>query len=158
MGHVPIELKDAFIAEQWRVLKPGGLVLNAIETDEFDVNKMDPEDYARMVLIDGHIGIESRSKSIERFSKLFQILDCRLIGNVCMSSFHWLRAHYLYGANLPADLVYYLLGMNERERGAFDIGVGWTFWALMNEQYDSKGSGGMLLLSARKSEMETSGG
>ena len=33
MGHVPVDAKDAVVAEAARVLRPGGLSLHVIETD-----------------------------------------------------------------------------------------------------------------------------
>ncbi|HHL39842.1 MAG TPA: class I SAM-dependent methyltransferase [Deltaproteobacteria bacterium] len=150
LGHIPAELKGRMIDEFHRVLRPGGLCLHLIETDRFVPSEMDPADYMRMVVVDGHVGIEERAKSEALFAARFEIVESFLVGNVCMSLEHWVRAHDLYGANLPGELVAFFLNASERERRFFDIGAGWTFWKLVDEGYDSKSSGGLLFLHARK--------
>ncbi len=149
-GHIAVHEKDAVMSELYRVLKVGGSMMHGIEVDAFDPNKMDVADFSRMVLVDGHIGIETRDKVLERFRKYYVVEEEFLVGNGCMSADHWIRAHYLYGTNLSAELIHYLLNLSTLEKQAFDIGTGTTFWALYAENYDSKGSGGLYFIRARK--------
>lgn len=149
-GHIAVQEKDAVMSELHRVLKVGGSMMHGIEVDAFDPNRMDVADFSRMVLVDGHIGIETRDKVLERFNKYCVVEEEFLVGNGCMSAGHWIRAHYLYGTNLSAELIYYLLNLSPLEKEAFDIGVGTTFWSLYAEKYDSKGTGGLYFIRAYK--------
>lgn len=150
LGHVPAEQKERLVAETQRVLKPGGTCLHLIETDEFDPEQMAAEDFARMVLIDGHIGIVGKQATERLFASYFDLLECFLVGNVSMSLAHWVRAHDLYGTNLPGEVLSRLLNASPAEREFFDLGAGWTFWRLLAERYCSAGSGGLLFVHARK--------
>ncbi|MEM6251687.1 MAG: class I SAM-dependent methyltransferase [Cyanobacteria bacterium P01_D01_bin.156] len=150
-GHIALAEKDLVMSEMARVLKPNGCMLHGIEVDDFNSDAMGAEDFLRMVLVDGHIGIETRSQVLERFTRHHFVLeDDFLIGNCCMSVDHWIRAHYLYGTNLAPDVALYFLNLNAQEKQAFDIGVGKTFWALRSENYDSRGTGGLFFVRARK--------
>jgi ubiquinone/menaquinone biosynthesis C-methylase UbiE len=72
IGHIPMDEKDAAFSEIARVLKPGGLSINVIETDSKNAfvsfGKTDPELYRRnFVGTDGHVGLELPSAVLERF-------------------------------------------------------------------------------------------
>lgn len=149
-GHIAAYEKDAVMSELHRVLKVGGSMMHGIEVDAFDPNKMDVADFSRMVLVDGHIGIETRDKVLERFDSYYVVEEEFLVGNGCMSADHWIRAHYLYGTNLSAELIHYLLNLDHLEKQAFDIGAGTAFWSLYAENYDSKGTGGLYFIRAYK--------
>jgi ubiquinone/menaquinone biosynthesis C-methylase UbiE len=74
IGHISFDEKDAAVAEIARVLRPGGLSLNIIETDSqnrfVELGKSDPELYQRnFVETDGHVGLELPSAVLERFRR-----------------------------------------------------------------------------------------
>ena len=72
LGHIEGGDKDAALSEIARVLRPGGLSLNIIETDSrhrfVQLGKSDPELYVRnFVETDGHVGLELPSAVVARF-------------------------------------------------------------------------------------------
>lgn len=74
LGHVPLEQKDAVIAEIARVLKPGGTTVHYAETDGDNlfarVGKLSPELHReRFVELEGHHGLERPSALVERFER-----------------------------------------------------------------------------------------
>jgi|Deesub1362A_J573_1020465.scaffolds.fasta_scaffold00688_9 ubiquinone/menaquinone biosynthesis C-methylase UbiE len=74
-GHIPLELKEAFISEIWRVLKFGGKTVHVAETDSenifFRFAKKYPELFCRHFQeeIGGHFGLEMPTAVIQRFRK-----------------------------------------------------------------------------------------
>jgi SAM-dependent methyltransferase len=83
LGHVPHEHKDAAFREISRVLRPGGVSVNVIETDSnhpfVKLGKSHPELYGiNFVDTDGHVGLELPSEVIARFRRHgFSITDLR---------------------------------------------------------------------------------
>ena len=150
LGHIRPEDKPALIDEFHRVLKPNGRCLQVIETHDLDPSQIDPDDYAQMVLPDGHLGLVSRQENELLFSRRFTILESFLVGNVCRTVEQLIRSHDLYGANLPGQVLEFIINANKREREFFDLGAGWTFHNLLQEKYDSKAPGGLLFLYAQK--------
>lgn len=150
LGHIERHEKERCVQEFFRVLKPGGQTIHLIETDDFDPAKMEADDYARMVLIDGHIGIETREFSEKLFSRYFDIVESFLVGNASMSAKHWLRAHDFYGDNLPGELVAALTNASPEEERYFNLGTGWAFWRGTEAGMTSRGTGGLLFLCAGK--------
>jgi ubiquinone/menaquinone biosynthesis C-methylase UbiE len=74
LGHVALAEKDAALAEIARVLRPGGLSLNIIETDSknrfVEFGKSDQELYRiNFIETDGHVGLELPSATIGRFCR-----------------------------------------------------------------------------------------
>ena len=74
VGHVPFSEKDAAFSEIARVLKPGGLSINVIETDSKNrfvtFGKTDSELYQlNFVETDGHVGLELPSELVSRFER-----------------------------------------------------------------------------------------
>lgn len=150
MGHIANETKEKCLQEWHRILKPGGETIHLIETDNFNPTNMAPEDYARMVLIDGHIGITTKEYSETLFSKYFYIKESFLLANAFMSAKHWLRAHDFYGDNLPGDFIKNILNADEDELKLFNLGSGIAFWRCIQDGYNSTGHGGLLFLRAVK--------
>lgn len=86
LGHVPLDKKDELLGEMWRVLKAGGLVVNAsIETESSDpISKIclkRPSLYKEFFIeIHGHRGYELPSQVLRRFLRTgFQILAFKKI-------------------------------------------------------------------------------
>lgn len=150
LGHIRPEDKSRVVDEFHRVLKNGGQCLHVIETDRFDPAQMAPTDYAQMVLPDGHIGLLNRPDNEKLFAHKFEIVDSFLLGSVVLSADLLIRGHDFYGANLPGDVLEFLLNANPREKEFFNLAAGWTLWKLIRERYDSKAPGGLLFLHARK--------
>lgn len=74
IGHVAPDEKDAAFSEIARVLRPGGVSVNIIETDshhEFArLGKSDPDLYrTNFVETDGHVGLELPSAVLSRFER-----------------------------------------------------------------------------------------
>jgi len=67
-----------------------------------------------------------------------------------MSAWHWLRAHDLYGDNLPGEMVSFILNANKNEIDAFNLGNGIAFWRSLHSGLNSMASGGMLFIICRK--------
>jgi SAM-dependent methyltransferase len=150
LGHVPADAKESLVRETHRVLKPGGQCLHVIETDEFDPARMPADEFARMVLVDGHLGIVPRGATEDLFGRSFEIIDAFMVSNAWMSLEHWLRAHDHYGANLPGELLAAMHNATPREREFFNLGVGWTFWQAFDARHESRAKGGTLFLHGRK--------
>ncbi|MCL4534495.1 MAG: methyltransferase domain-containing protein [Bacteroidetes bacterium] len=74
LGHVPLEEKDAVLAEVRRVLRTGGLTLHYVETEGDDplmrFARGYPELYSRYVVEpEGHIGLETAAAVFQRFRR-----------------------------------------------------------------------------------------
>ncbi len=74
LGHVPLALKDAVLAEIRRVLRPGGRTLHYVETEGQDPlmrwARRRPDLYQRYVVApEGHIGMEPASRTLARFRR-----------------------------------------------------------------------------------------
>ncbi|MBC8232623.1 methyltransferase domain-containing protein [bacterium] len=73
LGHIPIQYKNAFISEVYRVLKRGGETVHYIETDSrhplFQFAKKTPELFQKYFIesVGGHYGLEYPSDVIARF-------------------------------------------------------------------------------------------
>src|SRR5262249_4980953 len=72
IGHIGLDEKDRAFSEISRVLRPGGVSVNIIETDSnhafAQYGKSDPELYhVNFIETDGHIGLELPSSVIARF-------------------------------------------------------------------------------------------
>lgn len=83
IGHIGMGDKDVAFAEIARVLRPGGVSVNIIETDSRNdfvrLGKSDDDLYRRnFIETDGHIGLELPSAMLERFRRHgFEIADAR---------------------------------------------------------------------------------
>ncbi len=74
LGHVPLERKDAVLAEIRRVLRPGGRTLHYVEAEGQDPlmawARRDPALYERHVVApEGHVGMEPASHTFARFRR-----------------------------------------------------------------------------------------
>jgi SAM-dependent methyltransferase len=74
LGHVPLERKDAVLAEIRRVLRPGGRTLHYVEAEGQDPlltwARRDPALYLRHVVApEGHVGMETASRTFARFRR-----------------------------------------------------------------------------------------
>ena len=74
LGHVPLERKDAVIAEIARVLRPGGTTIHYAETDGDNlfsrVGRLSPELHReRFIELEGHHGLERPSALVARFER-----------------------------------------------------------------------------------------
>lgn len=149
LGHIPLDLKDAALGEMSRALKPDGETLHVAETDDFDPERLTEWEYARAVLVDGHVGIQKRADIEASFRKWFEDVETRQVGNSMMSAKHWIRAHYFYGFNIDSQLLAYLMNLSAEAETAFDIGIGWSFLQLRKEGYDAPCTGGSLYIRAK---------
>jgi ubiquinone/menaquinone biosynthesis C-methylase UbiE len=75
LGHIPLDRKDQVLLEIYRVLKPGGLTVHYVETFSNDplsaFARKYPDLYQRYIIApEGHIGIETVSKTMERFRRV----------------------------------------------------------------------------------------
>lgn len=74
LGHVPLEGKDAVLAEIHRVLRPGGRTLHYVEAEGQDPllrwARRRPELYERHIVEpEGHVGMETASRTFARFRR-----------------------------------------------------------------------------------------
>jgi glycosyltransferase involved in cell wall biosynthesis/SAM-dependent methyltransferase len=74
IGHIPQEHKEEFIAQIYRVLKPGGRTIHYIETEGNNSLERFAKKYSELygkyfIKQDGHIGLEKPSLIIERFRR-----------------------------------------------------------------------------------------
>ena len=83
IGHIAMEDKDVAFAEIARVLRPGGVSVNVVETDSrhkfVRLGRSDEDLYRRnFIETDGHIGLELPSEMLARFRRHgFSIKDAR---------------------------------------------------------------------------------
>ena len=102
IGHIPVEDKDALIAEMARVLKPGGITAHIIETDSesetMKATKHNADFYKHLIVDqDGHIGLELADDILDRFRRGgFKVRVMRMVDAIVPS------AHY-YGKYLQHD-------------------------------------------------------
>lgn len=79
-GHIEFRNKDKVIAEIHRVLRNGGTAIHGIETGKIDYLNADPADLTdpvrKYVWIDGHIGVETVSETLDRFRQYFTVDKC----------------------------------------------------------------------------------
>lgn len=74
IGHIPRADKDGAFSEIRRVLRPGGVSVNIVETDSDHhftrLGKSDPELYRlNFIETDGHVGLEKPSELLARFER-----------------------------------------------------------------------------------------
>src|SRR4030095_3098701 len=71
LGHIPFAQKDALLAEVRRVLKPGGVAMQGVESLNRelhgDYSSMSEQRLAEFIAIDGHIGLEVDEEIAARF-------------------------------------------------------------------------------------------
>ena len=131
MGHVEAEEKDAVLAEIRRVLRPGGVTLHGIECTDRQSQKtydeMSPEELARFIEIDGHVGLEEEAEHAARFRRFFPYVAWEPRYTLCLSSAEFIKQADKYGLDFEADFLEYLRGLSFKERRAFDIAMGYVF-------------------------------
>ncbi len=108
IGHVPIDRKDALVAEIARVLVTGGITAHIIETDSDHpavlAAKKNREVYRKQFVEQhGHVGLESANRVIERFERHgFQLKECSLVDAILPSVLNFRRFFDVPGlAELP---------------------------------------------------------
>jgi ubiquinone/menaquinone biosynthesis C-methylase UbiE len=131
IGHIPLEQKDAVLAEIKRVLRPGGVTLHGIEcTDRAgrrSYAEMSPEELRRFIAIDGHVGLEEEDEHAARFQRFFAQVASEPRYALCLSSDEFQKQADRYGLPFEKDFVEYLRGLSFEERRAFDMAMGYVF-------------------------------
>lgn len=78
-GHVEFRDKDRLVSEIARVTRPGGVGHHGVETgfaDYLGADPDDPDDPVRQyVWVDGHVGIETARRVMDRFAKHFRKVE-----------------------------------------------------------------------------------
>lgn len=97
IGHVPVEHKQALIAEIARVLRPGGITAHIIETDSDHpavlAAKKNRQAYQKQFIEQhGHIGLEPAGRVVERFKQHgFRLKECSLVDAIVPSVLNFRR-------------------------------------------------------------------
>lgn len=156
-GHIPFEEKDAVIVELKKYLKPDGMMIHGIECGEVDYENMTHEELADFVKVDGHVGIEGKKATIERFSKFFKHVEGDVRFNVENSVSEYIKQVESYGSlDVDRDLLNYLKNMTPLETQAFNIAMGFVQLNLEKYGYRSpeQVQGGFLFLKASNRKIE----
>ena len=148
-GHIEFEHKDHLIEVLKRFLKPDGVMLHAIECGNIDYDGMSNDKLRAFVSVDGHVGMEPRSKILERFGRFFGHTEGEVRFLHCNTYLDLLKEVSCYGSGYSPELLDYLDQLGPSERLAFNVANGITFNSL--EAYrtptDDRG-GGLLMLRA----------
>jgi SAM-dependent methyltransferase len=125
-GHVEFRRKSDLIREIFRVTKPGGLSLHAIESNDFDYSAVDPKNpddpRSRYVHAEGHVGIESAVRLRERWSAWFNVLS---LENAMIYPFYGIDT-YLFGNKWDEDFRGLLAAFTPEQRRAAQICLGFV--------------------------------
>lgn len=148
-GHIEFDHKDQIIETLKRFLKPEGVMLHAIECGDIDYNSMSDDEIRAFVSVDGHVGIESRSKILARFQRFFTYTDGEVRFLHCSNYLDLLKASSCYGSGYPSELLAYIEQLGPSERLAFDVANGITFHSLETHRTPTDDqSGGLMMLRA----------
>jgi cyclopropane fatty-acyl-phospholipid synthase-like methyltransferase len=152
LGHIPAAEKDAVLAEVRRVLRAGGVTLHGIECTDRSAQKsydeMTPEELARFVAVDGHVGLEEEQEHAERFRRFFRHVAWESRYTLCLSSEEFVKQHDEYGLPFESDFVEYLRGLSFAERRAFDMAMGYVFGKISDLHISLPRSGLYVMLKA----------
>jgi ubiquinone/menaquinone biosynthesis C-methylase UbiE len=125
-GHVEFRRKNDLIREIFRITKPGGLSLHAIESNDLDYSSIDPGNPAdplfQYVTAEGHVGIESAERLRERWSAWFNVLA---LENAMIFPFYGLDS-YLFDKSWDKDFRDLLAGFTPEQRRAAQICLGYV--------------------------------
>ncbi|HEX5709203.1 MAG TPA: methyltransferase domain-containing protein [Pyrinomonadaceae bacterium] len=131
LGHINFDEKRDVLSEIRRVLRPGGVTLHGIECIDRRAQKgydeMTPEELARFVRIDGHVGLEEEEEHAARFRELFAHVAWEPRYALCLASEEFVKQADEYGLPFERDFVEYLRGLSRSERRAFDMAMGYVF-------------------------------
>ena len=131
LGHVPLEEKDAVLAEVKRVLRPGGVTMHGIECTDHSAwknyDEMNAEELRRFIEVDGHVGLEEEQEHAARFERFFKHVAWEPRYALCLSSEEFLKQADEYGLGFEDDFLDYLRGLSFKERRAFDMAMGYVF-------------------------------
>lgn len=148
-GHIEFDDKDRVIEALKRLLKPGGIMLHAIECAAIDYDALSDEALREFIHIDGHVGMESRTRILERFGKFFAHTDgeVRFIHGRAYDDI--VKEVASNGGDYQPELKAYLMSLGSGERLAFNVATGMVFNSLewFRVPSDDRG-GGMMLLRA----------
>jgi ubiquinone/menaquinone biosynthesis C-methylase UbiE len=158
-GHIPFEEKDSTIAHLKRFLKPEGTMIHGIECANMDYGKLTQEELKKFIEIDGHVGLEGKSRIIERFKKFFRYVEGELRFTIENSAEEYLKLARQYsstiGRGINEELIDYLESLTEEAEMAFDIANGLVHLNLLKQDISSPSSkGGFLYLRASDRPLE----
>jgi hypothetical protein len=88
---------------------------------------MTPEELARFVRVDGHVGLEEEEEHAARFRRFFAHVSWEPRYALCLSSEEFVKQADEYGLPFERDFVEYLRGLTRAERRAFDMAMGYVF-------------------------------
>ena len=158
-GHVDFADKDAVLAEIRRVLRPDGVTMHGIESRDRklhpDYETASPEELARFIAVDGHIGLETDEDIARRFKRFFSSVQTEPRYTLCLSSAEFIKQYDNYGAAFDPDFIEYLRGLSFDERHAFDMAMGYVFGKISDLHLQLPSSGLYLLVKASNVEPES---
>lgn len=131
-GHVEFRHKNDLIREIYRVTKPGGLSIHAIESNDLDYSAIDTSNPKDPLLIyvtsEGHIGIESAQRLYNRWNSWFDVLS---IENATVFPFYSIYS-YLFNESWDKDFRNLLSAFTPEQRRAAHICLGYICDYLKN--------------------------
>jgi len=159
-GHIPFEEKDATISRLKRFLKPNGTMIHGIECVDMDYERLTEEELRKFIEIDGHVGLEGKSRIIKRFRKFFRYVEGELRFSIENSAEEYIKLSREYNSTIgkgiiEREILDYLEAITEEEKRAFDIAQGIVHLNLLKYNIPSHClSRGFLYLKASDTPME----
>lgn len=151
-GHLDFADKDAVLAEIKRVLRTDGVTMHGIESLDRnlhpDYNSTSPEELARFIAVDGHIGLEADEDIANRFNKFFSSVQVEPRYTLCLTAAEFIKQYDEYGAPFDRDFIDYLRGLSFDEQHAFDMAMGYVFGKISDLNLKLPSSGLYVLVKA----------
>jgi cyclopropane fatty-acyl-phospholipid synthase-like methyltransferase len=148
-GHIPFEEKDAVILELKQYLKPAGVMLHGIECGDVDYEAMSLERLRAFVEIDGHVGVENKKRTLDRFRRYFNHVEGEVRFGIENAAEDYIKQAQFYHAPIELEIINYLKHLQTAERRSFDIGNGLVQMRMAQMKLASpENLGGLLYLRA----------
>jgi ubiquinone/menaquinone biosynthesis C-methylase UbiE len=155
LGHVQFEDKDAVLREIRRVLKPDGVTLHGVEAllrgVRKDYDEMTDAELRDFIRVDGHVGMEDEEEIAARFRQFFPFVETRPRYIICSTADELIKQGDNYG--LPFcddDFLAYVRALNQAERRAFDMAMGYVFRRLSQSNVALPPSGFVLVKASAR--------
>lgn len=154
LGHIENEVKDVYLAEWVRLLKDDGVMLHGIEADDIDYERL-PESEKVHILIDGHVGLESFDKVVERFERHFLEVTAENCVGPCYSWYD-IQKYQKTEDRVGKEFRDYLLSFTPEQVRAFNAAMLLMRNLLLRDGALGK-SGGFMFIKAQKKKARNLG-
>ncbi len=150
IGHIAFNEKDLCISEIKRVLKPTGITLHGIESDQVNYDSLSKKELKQFVEVDGHIGMEGQKENEHRFSKHFKYVESQFQFNIPMTVSEIKKQSIEYPMKFQIDpyLLNRLKKFDNQEKYVWNLAMGFVFERIMKFRPAIKDTWGFLLLRA----------